>query len=212
MKNIKTKIYIANVDCLEDGALFDEAYNSVSERRKEKTDRMRFDKDKRLSLGVELLLKKALEESDIDYKSINLDYGKNEKPYIQGNEIFFNLSHSGNMAVCAVSKNEIGVDIEQIERADFKIAKRIFTKGENIRIKNTLDKNSSFIRYWTLKESYMKYCGSGLSIAPKDIEIEFYDNIPHYKDLDFFEYEIEGYRLALCGDCEAEIELVNLNN
>jgi 4'-phosphopantetheinyl transferase len=207
MNTFKTKIYIANVDCLEDGALFDALYALVNEYRREKTDRMKFDKDKRLSLGVELLLKRALEEIGVDYESINLDYGKNGKPYIKGNDIYFNLSHSGNMAVCAVSKNEIGVDIEEVERADFKISKRIFTESEISHINNSDDE---YIRLWTLKESYMKYCGSGLSIAPKDIEIEFYDNIPHYKDLDFFEYEIEGYRLALCGDSKAEIEIVNL--
>ena len=210
MEKCKTKIYIANVDCLRDRALFDLLYSGVRKERRDKIDKLRFDEDKRLSLGVELLLKKALSDFGIDYSAAEFEYGENGKPYIKGNEIFFNLSHSGNMACCAVSDSEIGIDTEQIERADFKIAKKIFTKGENIRINNTLDKNSSFIRYWTLKESYMKYCGSGLLIAPKKIEIEFYDNIPHYKGLSFFEYEADGYRFALCGSSEAEIEFVYL--
>ena len=196
MKNSKTKIYIANVDCLKDRALFEKLCSSVSQKRREKIDKYRFDEDKRLSLGAEALFIKALDEFGIDYKSINLDYGKNKKPYIKGNELYFNLSHSGNMAVCAVSESEIGVDIEQIKSADFKIAKRIFTESETAFVG---DSNEQFIRLWTLKESYMKYLGKGLSLSPKDIEIDFVDNVPKHKGVSFFEYAVDGCRLSLCG-------------
>ena len=208
MQKCKTKIYIADVSCLEDGAVFNALYNKVGKKRQSKIDKLRFESDKRLSLGAELLLKKALCDCGVDYKSINLDYGENGKPYIQGNELYFSLSHSGNMACCAVSKIEIGVDIEQISRANPKIEERIFTESERRHIKS----DSDFIRLWTLKESYMKYCGSGLSISPKDIEIEFIGNIPQYKGLNFFEYETDGYKIALCGDGKAELQTVDLRD
>ena len=208
MQKCKTKIYIADVACLEDGAVFERLYNNEKKERQEKIDKTRFESDKRLSLGAELLLRKALGDFSVDYESIILDYGENEKPYLRGNELYFNLSHSGNMACCAVSKTEIGVDIEQISRANPKIEERIFTESERRHISNDAD----FIRLWTLKESYMKYCGSGLSILPKDIEIEFSGNTPHYKDLNFFEYETDGYKIALCGDNRAELITVDLKD
>ncbi len=207
MDNIKTRIFISNVDCLENGALFDALYNSVSKKRREKIDRFRFESDKRLSLGVELLFKKALEDCGIKYDSVEIVYGKNEKPYIRGNKVYFNLSHSENMACCAISQSEIGVDTEKISKADFRLSERIYTDKENEFVCGSKER---FIRLWALKESYMKYCGSGLSIAPRDIEFEFIDDIPHYKDLSFFEYETEGYRFALCGAENAEIIKVNL--
>lgn len=208
MQKCKTKIYIADVGCLENGAVFETLYNSVRKERQEKIDKIRFESDKRLSLGAELLLRKALCDFGVDCESIILDYGENEKPYLKGNELYFNLSHSGNMACCAVSKTEIGIDIEQISRANPKIEERIFTESERRHKKS----DSDFIRLWTLKESYMKYCGSGLSVSPKNIEIEFRNNIPQYRGLNFFEYETEGYKIALCGDCKAELQTVDLRD
>ena len=202
MKSINTKIYIADVSCLEDKALFDEKSKSVKQERQKKLEKIRFDGDKRLSLGVELLLKKALADAGMDYDKTEIIYGENGKPYIKGNGLFYSLSHSGTLAVCAVSDSEIGVDAEQISRADFKIAKRIFTDREIAFIDGSAEK---FIRLWTLKESYMKYCGSGLSVAPRDIEIVFNDNRPDFRNLEFFETEIPGYKIALCGSSEAEL-------
>ena len=62
MRDIATKIYAANVTPLKDGALYNAAYYMATEERRKKTDRFRFERDRRLSVGAELLLMKGLEE------------------------------------------------------------------------------------------------------------------------------------------------------
>ena len=199
--SFKTRIYIADCDCLEDGALFGAFFSAVSDERRQKTEKFRFESDKRLSLGAELLLMNAFKDFCIDYKSAELVFGENEKPYLKNNEIFFNLSHSGKYAVCAVCENEVGVDIEQIENAEFKIAEKVFTESELKRINYSDDENlrkEEFIRLWTLKESYMKYCGRGLSILPREIEFEFCGGKPCYKNLYFKEQRAGDYLISCC--------------
>lgn len=211
---MKTKIYISNVDCLEDKALFDEYYNCVNASRQKKIDKIRFESDKRLSLGVELLLKKALIDNGIDYENAGIVFGENGKPYIKDNEIFYNLSHSGSFVCCAVSDSEIGIDAENIKRANLKISEKIFTKSEINRLEEAKNKEKEFIRLWALKESYMKYSGSGLSVAPKEIEIEFAGAVPKYKSVSFFEFEKDGYMISCCFEkncSDIEIEAVDLS-
>ena len=52
-QKIKTVLYAANVTQLEDEKLYAAAFDAVSERRREKTARYRFKKDRNLSLGAE---------------------------------------------------------------------------------------------------------------------------------------------------------------
>ena len=90
------------------------AYNLVSKNRQEKIDFYRFDKDKKLSCGAYLLLKKLLAEKNITDPIFKTEkYGK---AYISNHEnIHFNLSHSGKIVLCAISDMEVGADVEYID-------------------------------------------------------------------------------------------------
>ncbi|MDO4978862.1 MAG: 4'-phosphopantetheinyl transferase superfamily protein [Candidatus Saccharibacteria bacterium] len=86
---------------------------------------------------------------------------KNEygKPYLKGNPVFFSISHSGPYTICAISDQEIGIDLEENVIRD-RIVDRFFTTKEQDSVKNNPD---SFAEIWTLKEAYSKYLGTGLS-------------------------------------------------
>lgn len=84
-------------------------------------------------------------------------------------DIHFNLSHSGERLVLAVSRMpEIGVDIEassRMRRVE-RIADRYFSEAE-IDALLQLDKEGQLMRFhelWTLKESYIKARGMGLAL------------------------------------------------
>ena len=83
------KVAYCNVESLD----LKKAYDLVSQNRKEKIDFYRFEKDKKLSAGAYLLLKKLLEEEDITKPAFKTEkYGK---AYISNyDNIHFNLSHS----------------------------------------------------------------------------------------------------------------------
>ena len=123
--------YVANVEELNNSALFERLYASVPEHRRQRVDRMRFDKDKRLSLGVWGLLQKGLKDWGICDKELTLSYGENGKPFLKDYPaVFFNLSHSGERVMCAIADCEVGCDVERIRDTDFKIAKRFFHEEE----------------------------------------------------------------------------------
>ena len=122
------------------------AYSSVSKDRQDKIDFYRFEKDKKLSAGAYLLLKKLLSEENITNPLFKTEkYGK---AYISNFEnVYFNLSHSGKMVLCAISDREVGVDIEYSDpEIDLNIAKLYFYNGEYESIMNSQNPADEFFK------------------------------------------------------------------
>lgn len=158
------RIYTANVDCLADGELFRKVYGFVSPERRNKADRLRLANDKRLSLGAGALAKIALESAGMPNRKI--EYGENGKPYVKGEEeLFISISHSGSVAMCAISDVDVGCDVEKIGDADVtKIAKRFFSPEENGYLSEAKDPAGAFYKIWTRKESFLKATGLGFTV------------------------------------------------
>ena len=112
---------------------------------------------------------------------LKFDIGIRGKPFLNLNSplsLYFNLSHSGNRLVIAVSRNkDLGVDLEIIkkERAILKIAERFFSSSEIRGLKNLAKalQVRRFYELWTLKESVVKAYGYGLSRRLSEIEFSF---------------------------------------
>ena len=99
-------------------------------------------------------------------------------------ELRFNLSHSGDLALVAVSAGrELGVDVERIEpKRDLeRLARRFFAPEERdalIRLPPD-ERDAGFFRYWTLKEAYLKAVGTGLGRALASFAVSaFHDGPP----------------------------------
>ncbi len=199
----KAVIYLADVEPLKNESVFSKLYSSLPEERKAKTDRLRFKKDKLLSVGAGALLKKAL--SDAGIEDAEFLTKKNQKPYLKNHpEIFFNLSHSGEKIMCIISDCEVGCDIEEIKENSKHIADRYFASEEQKQIESSDKKEEMFFRIWTLKESYIKALGLGLSLPLKDFSIVFGERISvihneENAEYSFFEFrEIQGYCCSCC--------------
>ncbi len=162
------KLFYSNIKDLN----LKEGYLKVSNQRKAKIDSFRFEKDKKLSCGVELLLLKSLNDIGIKDPIFKLD--KNNKPYLANyKNIYFNLSHSEDMIACGISDTPLGVDIEYIdETIDLNLAKHYFFNNEYKAIINSENPIDEFFNYWVLKESYMKYTGLGFRLSLDSFEIK----------------------------------------
>ena len=104
---------------------------------------------------------------DIPFDEVKLSYNSHKKPYIENSGTFFNMSHSGDYAVLAVSDSEVGIDIESLRRKRISIAKRFFCSEEYEYILAAGDEdavNRRFLEYWTMKEAFVKYTGTGLDV------------------------------------------------
>ena len=181
------------------------AYSSVSKDRQDKIDFYRFEKDKKLSAGAYLLLKKLLSEENIPNPLFKTEkYGK---AYISNFEnVYFNLSHSGKMVLCAISDREVGVDIEYSDpKIDLNIAKLYFYNGEYESIMNSQNPADEFFKYWVLKESYMKYTGLGMNLKLDSFEIKIGDEIKLKNDdegLKFNLFNVENYKIGIASHYE----------
>lgn len=111
----------------------------------------------------------------LDFSNFLRDvYGK---PYLSGNEINFNISHSGNTVVSIFSKNVTGIDIEKIEEVDYKTFNHVFSYSEMEIIK--IGGYSKFYKFWTIKEAVCKAIGKGMGIPLLDIKINNNNNVVH---------------------------------
>ena len=95
--------------------------------------------------------------------SFSYTLGENGKPYLRDENIYFSISHSGDMILCCVTEKECGCDIEQVRSFNPRVVLRFFTENEAKAIEDSDDKDRLFIRIWTLKESVLKKIGSGIT-------------------------------------------------
>lgn len=140
----------------------------VSEEKRCKIARYRQEMDGQRTLVGEILMKVMLAKH-LKLRAGEIVFEKNEygKPYLEGNPLYFNLSHSGEWVVGAISDQPVGVDVEQIKKADLGIAKHFFAPLEYEalnQIANEEERNAAFYMLWSGKESYIKRIGKGLSM------------------------------------------------
>lgn len=173
----------------------------------ERAERFRFVHHRQRFTIARGLLRKTLSfYTGIAPEEIIFSYGPHGKPYLQKNELQlqFNVSHSDEMAVYAITVNkEIGVDIERIKPI-FKegIAKRFFNKNEYIKLmKLPADKRiNSFYQIWSKKEALIKALGEGLFASIHDIatslekeveiiSVNYHQHEYHYYVQNFFAHE-----------------------
>ncbi len=164
------------------------------------------------------LLRISLNERGIfSYKIAYAPYGK---PFLLShNGIKFNVSHSGDYVVCAISSTEIGIDVEKIRDINcIQIANRFFTTEENNYLNNTQNRQNiveNFYEIWTLKESLVKAIGTGLSFGLKSFSVIKKNsvkktihlknnNLYYIKNLDF----TNNYKLSVC---QENLEINNKN-
>ncbi len=89
----------------------------------------------------------------------------------------FSLSHAEGLVACLVALDrEVGVDVEATERTGdlLEIADRFFAaaEAEALRSLPEPERRARFFEYWTLKESYIKARGLGLSLPLHDFAFE----------------------------------------
>ena len=168
MKNL-VKVYIADATVLKDEQLYRRLYTGLDVSRRAKADRFRFEKDKRLSVAAGALLQYALQMENVWEPSI--DVTSNGKPYLVGQErLYFNLSHSEGMVMCAIAEKEVGCDVEKKAVLNRRLAEYVMTEYELDQIyglERDMKQQEMFFRLWTLKESYMKATGLGIGLEPK---------------------------------------------
>lgn len=136
--------------------------------------------------------------------------GAHGKPVLKDHpNLFFNVSHSGDYAVCVVSGRSVGVDIEQVRAYRPRVAQRVCSETERALLAQSENPARLFCRLWTLKESYVKLTGTGIGVPLQEISFAFAADglvIANQGGVRFHSLELwDGYFLSVCERKDSEI-------
>ncbi len=141
------------------------ALAQVSPQRRREALRYVKECDRRLSLAVYLLLQEALEKEYGITGAPRFGFGPAGKPFLEDYpHIHFNLSHCPGAALCVVSDEPVGCDIECVpETLDMDLCRHVCHESELDVILNSPSPEVAFATLWTRKEALLKYTGEGLT-------------------------------------------------
>lgn len=135
-------------------------YNSINSPK----DR----REKEHSLAYCLLDKMLKDEGLLEYEILRTENGK---PYIEGNALHFNISHTDGLVAVCVSDCPVGIDCERVDYSfearikDF--SSRYFTKNEIALLEKSGYTPPCFFEIWTKKEAMIKRDGLNGSYLKK---------------------------------------------
>jgi len=158
----------------QDVPAHEEAMALLTPEEREKHGRFHFARDRRRYLMTRWLIRSLLSRyapiAPRDWRFETNAYGRpriaNALP--QAKRLRFNISHSASLIVVALTvEREVGVDVEHTARAaPLEIAQQFFSADEAQALRQLPAElqPSRFWDLWTLKESYIKARGMGLSL------------------------------------------------
>jgi 4'-phosphopantetheinyl transferase len=148
-----------------------------------RADRFRFERDRsRFIVGRALLRELLGRYTGCAPGEIAFRYGEFQKPMLADGP-WFNLSHSGPIALYAISAaGEVGIDVELYDPsfARERIAERFFSPAE-VRALRSLPLDAqprAFLSCWTRKEAFIKARGDGLSLALDSFDVTLAPDLP----------------------------------
>lgn len=145
--------------------------NTFSEKFKGDILKYRRWQDAQLSLLGRVLLQYGLKYY---YGIHDFEIGilPNNKPFLKGQNVYFNISHSKNLAICVIADFPVGIDVEFLdENINYLDFKPQMTYNEFNKIHYSESKVKSLFSYWTKKEAVLKAHGEGLMIPLESFEI-----------------------------------------
>ena len=151
-----------------------DAYNGLasvlSRDERERADRYHADTDRRRFVVARASLRNILSwYTGVAPGALVFHHGEYGKPSLAAGSgdgcIRFNLSHSSDVALCAVTRcQDVGVDIEQVveDLPAERIAAQFFSPPEQCLVGESENPAEAFARIWVRKEAYLKATGRGI--------------------------------------------------
>lgn len=184
-------------------------------QRKAAVERLKNRKTAIMSLAAGLQLQEIVEkECGISPDNLDIFTNKHGKPYIDRcHNFYFNISHSDDFLAVAYGNREMGIDVEKLKEHDMTVAKRCFTADEydyvcqkhlNVHIG---EQQYRFCRVWTMKEAYLKYRGTGISVPLNSFNVDPVNGVVEGEDVRIVTNVIDRYMISLCMSSEDDIHI-----
>jgi 4'-phosphopantetheinyl transferase len=133
-----------------------------------------FEADRRQYVAAHLLLRLVLAaHAGCPPGRLRFGAGLHDKPSLHSPSpaapLEFNITHTRGLVACALARHPIGVDAEWLERPVAPaLVDAVLHPGERDELRRwpAAARPRRLLEYWTLKESFLKATGLGLSLAP----------------------------------------------
>ncbi len=124
------------------------------------------------------------------------------KPFIEGNPLFFSITHSGKRGAIVISDKPAGVDLELFKNNPHEIIKNSFAEKEQYEI--TCE--SDFLKHWTVREAFVKMHGKTLAETLKSMEyiggkLYFCGKL---QDIEIFTHVLDYGVITVCAEKRGE--------
>ncbi len=216
-------LYTIRIDAEQASTLNGWLMEYVSEQKKLSANRFKKAIDAHRTIIGELIARIAICRR-LEVANHALAFGRNahNKPFlVHPPGYHYNISHAGDWVVCAFGNGPVGIDVEFMKPMDLDIAGRFFSAQEVERL-NRLEESEQlayFYRIWTLKESYVKAVGKGLSMPLDSFSVRLEGKAYGRPSLEagephayFRQFVLdERHVMALCTFSEETIELHRLD-
>lgn len=101
---------------------------------------------------------------------------KGGKPYFAESPWHFSISHTKGHAFCVLSKENVGIDAEELDRdINLRLADKILSPGEKMQFELAENKRLALLTFWVLKEAAAKYTGEGIRGYPDGTDFSLDD-------------------------------------
>ena len=148
---------------------------------------------------------------------LSLGYGPHGKPYLTSHPALeISLSHAGHIAMCALSEQTLGVDVQDhrsmTDDRIMQLASRFYAHEERRLLSETASDEAQrnlFFRLWAAKEAYAKFTGMGLAEDFTRFYADFDDMVirrsPDGRTLGFLQapLELPHYSCIICTEEKA---------
>ncbi len=175
LDSTQVHLWLAFCDDAQDPALHERYRALMTPEERARADRFHFERDRHRYRVTRALVRSVLSRyapvAPADWRFEATSYGRPliVNPHAEAQSLSFNLTHTSDLIVLAVTRGRaIGVDTENISRgAMLDVANRFFAPSEceALTALPAEAQATRFFELWTLKESYIKARGMGLSIG-----------------------------------------------
>lgn len=190
----------------------------------------------------QFILQRGFEEAfQLSIQDLKLGKGPHGKPFVIGNpDACFNLTNTwkrpavkSSVASTSLSCKPVSLDTRQYYMAGAfapfpvgldceyprplskRLSDRVLSDEEKAQLELSLHPEEMFLRFWTLKECYVKYTGEGLSRELSSIS--FYQDqsgcwsLKGHPGITFFQFDLaDGLIVSLCCDEKCQVQFVTL--
>lgn len=179
---------------------FEQLSAQLKGAERKEINRLRFAKDRLIRTYSRALLRQLLaRELHVLPQEVAFTRGKYGKPTLASESLHFNVSHSGDFLLFALSKSgPIGIDIEKWKSFDYlQTARTVFSESEQrgLSLLKGEEMKRAFFQGWARKEAFIKAIGQGISFPLKELSVDLSTAQHSSQPIRFQSDVLVGYRL-----------------